>query len=67
MEQKFNTSLAKELKQLREFYLLQGEAIIYLKGNQLEREGDWLGGMLQVCKPWHQRFQITHYMVLLRG
>ena len=56
MEQRFcNNSL--DLETLREYCKREGEAVIYRKGDQLEREGDparWFGfvteGVLQVPK-----------------
>ena len=51
MEQKFsNNSL--DLKTLREFCKREGEAVIYRKGDQLEREGDparWLAYVESGC------------------
>ena len=38
MEQKFNNSI--DLQVLREFCEREGEAVVYRKGDQLEREGD---------------------------
>ena len=51
MEQKFsNNSL--DLETLREFCRREGEAVIYRKGDQLEREGDparWLAFVTEGC------------------
>ena len=51
MEQKFsNNSL--DLETLREFCKREGEAVIYRKGDQLEREGDparWLAFVTEGC------------------
>ena len=51
MEQKFiNNSL--DLETLREFCKWEGEAVIYRKGDQLEREGDparWLAFVTEGC------------------
>ena len=51
MEQKFsNNSL--DLQVLREFCEREGEAVVYRKGDQLEREGDparWLGYVADGC------------------
>ena len=51
MEQKFNNN-SLDLETLREFCKREGEAVIYRKGDQLEREGDparWLAYVESGC------------------
>ena len=51
MEQKFNDNRL-DLETLREFCEREGEAVIYRKGDQLEREGDparWLAFVTEGC------------------
>ena len=51
MEQKFSNN-SIDLKMLREFCEHEGEAVVYRKGDQLEREGDparWLAFVTEGC------------------
>ena len=51
MEQRFNNNRL-DLETLREFCEREGEAVVYRKGDQLEREGDparWLAFVTEGC------------------
>ena len=66
MKQKFSNNRL-DLQMLWEFCEQEDEEIDYRKGDQLEHEVIWYGGMLQVYEPWHQLWQRTYYMALVRG
>ena len=48
MEQRFNDNRL-DLETLREFCLREGEAVVYRKGDQLEREGDPASLICSTC------------------
>ena len=60
MEQRFNDNRL-DLETLREFCLREGEAFVYRKDDQLEREGDparWLAFVTEGCFKY-----VTHDLI----
>lgn len=62
MEQKFSNN-SIDIQTLREFCEREGEAVIYRRGDQLEREGDparWLAFVTEGCFKYvtHVSFQL---------